>query len=130
MIGLINFKKGNYTQALIVFKETVSLLPFAPLTHRADFIESLALTYYNSGDLDASIQEYEKIIQLTMGRLWYGDIYATSFYMLGKIYEEKRLPLKAIEQYEKFLELWKEADKDLHELKDAKSRLKSLVGKI
>jgi len=30
--------------------------------------------------------------------------------MLGKIYEQQADPTKAIEHYEKFLDLWKDAD--------------------
>ncbi|MGB3863456.1 MAG: hypothetical protein WBE11_02910 [Candidatus Aminicenantaceae bacterium] len=38
----------------------------------------------------------------------YGQIYAKSFYMLGKMDED--LGAKAIEHYEKFLDLWKDDD--------------------
>jgi len=39
-----------------------------------------------------------------------------------------RRPSVAIENYEKFLDLWKAADKDLPELIDAKPRLAKLKG--
>jgi predicted hydrocarbon binding protein len=68
-------------------------------------------------------EEYEKIISLTTGRLYYGDIYAKSFYMLGKIYEQKDFQGKAIEHYEKFLDLWKDADPGIAEVEDARERL-------
>jgi len=46
--------------------------------------------------------------------------------MLGKIYEEKGLKGKAIKHYEKFLDLWKNADPGIAEVGDAKKRLAGL----
>ncbi len=45
-------------------------------------------------------------------------------YRLAKLYEEKGWKEKAIGEFEKFLELWKDADKDLPELVDAKKLAK------
>ncbi len=50
------------------------------------------------------------------------------FYLLGKIYEKKGDQKLAIENYERFLDLWKEADEDLPDLMDAKARLAKLKG--
>ena len=55
-----------------------------------------------------------------------GDIYAQSFYMLGKIYEQQGDTAKAIEHYEKFLDLWKDTDPGIAEVEDAKVRLAGL----
>ena len=49
--------------------------------------------------------------------------------MLGKIYEEKGWEGKAIEPYERFLDLWKEADPGIPEVEDAKMRLEVLQRK-
>ena len=46
--------------------------------------------------------------------------------MLGKIYEQKSWKGKAIEHYEKFLDLWKDADPGIPEVTDAKKRLEAL----
>jgi tetratricopeptide (TPR) repeat protein len=54
--------------------------------------------------------------------------YPKSFYLLGKVYEEKGDKQKAIENTEKFLDLWKDADPDLPDLIDAKERLARLKG--
>jgi serine/threonine protein kinase/Flp pilus assembly protein TadD len=129
----LEMKKGNYPKAIEYLKEAIYLLPYqkgAMASSLSDdhawHMESLAQAYYEKGDVEDAQREYEKITNLTTGRLWYGDIYATSFYMLGKIYEQKGERELAIEKYEKFLELWKEADPGLPELEDAKSRLASL----
>ncbi len=47
--------------------------------------------------------------------------------MLGKIYEQQGNTTKAIEHYEKFLELWKDADPGIPEVEDAKKRLAGLI---
>jgi hypothetical protein len=46
--------------------------------------------------------------------------------MLGKIHEEKGNATQAIENYEKFLTLWKDADPIFTEVPDAKKRLAGL----
>jgi len=46
--------------------------------------------------------------------------------MLGKIYEEKGWKGKAIEHYEKFLDLWKDVDSDIPEVEDARKRVAGL----
>jgi len=49
--------------------------------------------------------------------------------MLGKIYEKQSNKAKAIEHYEKFLDLWKDADLGIAEVGDAgKSQFKNLLG--
>jgi tetratricopeptide (TPR) repeat protein len=90
------------------------------------FIEPLAAAYYRSGNLGKSVEEYERLVSLTAGRLFFGDIYAKSFYILGKIAEQQGQEAKAIEHYQKFLDLWKDADVSLPEVEDAKKRLAAL----
>ena len=46
---------------------------------------------------------------------------------MGKIYEKKGDTNLAIKNYEKFLDLWKDADKDLPDLIDAKTRYAKLT---
>jgi tetratricopeptide (TPR) repeat protein len=89
-------------------------------------ISPLALAYYRSGQLERSKEQYDRITSLTYGRLYNGDIYAKSFYMLGKIHEQLGDTAKAIEHYEKFLDLWKDADPGIAEVEDAKKRLAGL----
>jgi hypothetical protein len=46
--------------------------------------------------------------------------------MLGKIWEQKGDTAKAVEHYEKFLSLWKDADPGIAEVDDARARLAGL----
>jgi tetratricopeptide (TPR) repeat protein len=79
-----------------------------------------------NGDLEAAKKEYENILTLTTGRLFWGDLYVKSYYQLGKIHEQLGNEAKAIEHYEKFLDLWKDADPGLPEVDDARKRLAGL----
>ncbi|MFB0565701.1 MAG: tetratricopeptide repeat protein [Candidatus Aminicenantaceae bacterium] len=111
---MIELKRKNLSKAIESFKKAIALDNHES---RAIFIDPLAKAYYLSGDLDRAQEEYERITRLTMGRLGYGDIYAKSFYFLGNIYEQKGEKAKAIEHYQKFLSLWKDADPVLLKLK-------------
>jgi tetratricopeptide (TPR) repeat protein len=122
-------KRENFSKGIDHFKKAISLLNFQNHSRADDqalFIDSLALAYYKAGDVERAREEYEKITSLTAGRQDFGDIYVTSFYMLGKIYEQKGWKGKAIEHYEKFLDLWKDADPGIAEIEDAKKRVAGL----
>jgi tetratricopeptide (TPR) repeat protein len=87
----------------------------------------LAEAYEKSGKLPFAREEYEKILMLTNGRLLQGYTYAISFYRLGKICEQQNDRAKAIENYGKFIDLWKNADRIFPEVEDAKTRLAALM---
>jgi len=126
--GMIELEKGNLSEAIEYFNKAISLLAYQRrvITHHAIFFDPLALAYYRARDFEKAREEYERIVSLTYGRLIYGDIFAKSFYMLGKIYEQKGWKGKAIEYYEKFLSLWKDVDPSIAEVEDAKKRLAGL----
>jgi len=132
LAGMIELEKENFPQAIEYFREALSLLPsqYHNISgignEHAFYHDSLALAYHKIGELDKAKEEYERITRLTTGRLYYGDVYAKSFYMLGKIYEKKGWEGKAIEQYEKFLDLWKDADPGIAEVDEARQRLTGL----
>jgi tetratricopeptide (TPR) repeat protein len=126
--GLIELKKENYPVSIENFSNALSFMSgqsYFPDDH-ALFLEPLAYVYFMMSDLEKAEEVFNKIISLETGRFNYGDIYTKSFYMLGKIYEQKGWAGKAIENYEKFLELWKDADPIFPEIEDAKDRLTAL----
>ncbi len=125
LAGLLELKRRDFSKALEYFEKIFALEPHG-LQKNAEFVNSWASAYYKSGNLDKAQEAYEGITNLTTGRIGYGDIYAKSFYMLGKIYEEQGNSTKAIEHYEKFLSLWKDADPGIAEVEDAKKRLAGL----
>jgi serine/threonine protein kinase/Tfp pilus assembly protein PilF len=128
LIGMIELKRKNFQKAIQLLKQAVELLPSqsGPEYGQALFFQPLALAYFESEDLDKAQNEYEQIVSLSTGRLFYGDIYAKSFFMLGRIHEQQGDTAKAIEYYEKFLNLWKDADPGIAEVEDARKRLAGL----
>jgi len=127
--GLMALYMGDHAEAIAYFKKAQELLDFPWPMHswyHPWFFEPLARAYYQSGDLEKAQEEYTRLSKMTVGREYALDIYAKSFYMLGKIAEQKGWQGKAIEHYEKFLEVWKDADPGLPEVEDAKKRLMSL----
>ena len=86
-------------------------------------LDLLAQAYTAAGDLAKARETYEKIAPLTSGRLLWGAIYARSFYHLGLIAERQGDKARAREQFGKFLDLWKDADKGLPEIADARKRM-------
>jgi eukaryotic-like serine/threonine-protein kinase len=131
LLGSVELEQGHWSQAIELLKRAAGRLPHEntfPGDEQALFIERLALAYFGSGDFDKAGAEYRKITTLTTGRLSYGDIYARSFYMLGRIAEQKGDKASARESYAKFLALWKDADPGLPEVGDARKRLAGLTG--
>jgi serine/threonine protein kinase/tetratricopeptide (TPR) repeat protein len=130
LMGMLEHKKKNYSPAIEYFQKAIGLLPYQRdfEDDHALFMEALASTYDKAGDAEQARQQYEKISRLTSGRFFYGDIYARSFYMLGKIAEPRGEKSKARENYQKFLDLWKDADPGLPEVEDARKRLAGLKG--
>jgi tetratricopeptide (TPR) repeat protein len=134
--GRIELERNNFREAIGYFKKAMTLLPYPYYEWyyrippaEAQFRESLASAYYQSGDLDSARQEYEKIIQLTIGKLWNGDIFRNGYYSLARVCEQKRQREETIKYYEKFLSLLKDADPGLVEIDDAKKRLAALKGR-
>jgi tetratricopeptide (TPR) repeat protein len=109
--GAIELEKKNYARAIENFNSAISLLPF-----QSEIFDEHAFFMAR--------EEYEKITSLIIGRLYWGDLYTKSFYMLGKIYEQKGN--NAIKHYEKFLDLWKDADPGIAEVEDARKRVAGL----
>jgi serine/threonine protein kinase/Tfp pilus assembly protein PilF len=135
LMGMIEFKRENFAAAIDYFKKAISLLNYQGVYPQITqghelYIDSLALAYLKSGELENAKKEYERIITFPSGRVYYGDIYARAFYHLGKIYQQKDWKGKAIETYNRFIDLWKNCDPPFQPLvEDAKQQVKELEGK-
>jgi tetratricopeptide (TPR) repeat protein len=75
-------------------------------------------------DLDGAIAEYERLIDPE--RTEFSLVHPFSRLRLARLYEKKGKLRAAIKQYEKVLEVWKEADQGLTEVEEARKRLAAL----
>jgi len=126
--GSIDLQKGKTLSAVDNLSQAFLLLPDQTYIDdmHAFFLEPLARAYYESGNWEKAQESYEKITELAAGRIAWGDIFARSFYWLGKIHQANGNVLKAVESYEKFMLLWQTADPSLPEISDAEKQLKTL----
>jgi len=129
LAGRIMSNKRDYPGAIGRLTKAETLLPFQYFfdNDHVLFMDALARAYFGRDDLDKARTEYEKITRLSVGAFYYGDIYARSFYRLGMICEKQGDKIKAKENYQKFLDLWKDADPGRPEVEDATKRLAGLM---
>jgi serine/threonine protein kinase/tetratricopeptide (TPR) repeat protein len=134
--GLLAFEEGNYGLALRQFQKALRpLFPNrAPLYH-------YAVCLLKNGHLAEAVAELERLTwwtEVSTGNLNLNFLPALrhwsiasvkAHYWLGVAYEQKGDSKKAREEYEKFLEIWKDADFNSPEITDAKVRLERLKGK-
>jgi tetratricopeptide (TPR) repeat protein len=123
--------QDSVDQAVALAENTVAPIFTALNGYTLDYLmppskDVLARAYAKKGELDKAIAEYERLLvvdQQNKNRLL---IYPLLHYRLARLYEEKGLNAKAVVQYGKFIDLWKDTDYGINELQDAKSRLKAL----
>ena len=125
--GTIACARKSWDEAVNDLEKAVNTLPhqYGENDQHAVYIEALASSLYQRGDLDPARAQYEKIISLTTGRLSAGDAYARSLYRLGIICQEKKEPEKAREYFQRFLDVLRNADAGLPDVEDARKRLDS-----
>jgi tetratricopeptide (TPR) repeat protein len=86
----------------------------------------LAEIYLKKGRLDEAVAQLEKALsRYDDDRIW-STMAVKAYYLLGLAYEKSGWNKKAIEKYEEFLDIWKNADPGIPEVQDAKERLKKL----
>jgi tetratricopeptide (TPR) repeat protein len=89
-------------------------------------LDQLASGYQKMGQLDKAIAEYERLSTFDPESKNRRLIHPKYHYKLAKLYEQKGWKGKAIDQYEKFLEIWEGADPGLSEVEDGKKSLAKL----
>jgi tetratricopeptide (TPR) repeat protein len=120
-VGCVDFFKGN-------LEESIANLEMAA-DHLDEFYAHymLARAYLESGKLDKGVAQLEKTLsRYDETRAALGTWAAKAYYLAGLAYEKSGWTGKAIESYEEFLEIWKDADPGIPELGDAKERLARL----
>ena len=133
--ALILFEEGKYELALKQFKEVFNSLP---PNHEPNIFYAICLL--KCGELSESIEQFRGIKYWPAFRYFFilhpipGDesfwpIPAVkAYYWLGVAYEQLGQKEKAFKEYEEFLDIWKDADFNSPEIKDAKMRVEKLKG--
>jgi len=85
-----------------------------------------ARAYLKKGELEKAIAEYEKLVSPDPLVRQFRLVHPVSRFRLAKLYEQKGLRDKALEQYKKLALIWKEADPDFPEAQEMKQRLAAL----
>ena len=80
------------------------------------------------GDISGAIGEYEELVRFDPDSKRRFLIHPKYHFRLAGLYQRQNERTKAIEHYEKFLALWKNADPGIPEVEDAKKRLAELKG--
>ena len=127
--------EGNPEQVIAALSpESLSRMRPPGLQNTVDLIgyniptlkDVLARAYKQTGNLDDAITEYERLISFDPDSKARYLIHPLYHFRLAKLYEERGWRGKAIDQYEKFLDLWKNADPGRVEVGNAKKRLAEL----
>ena len=136
--ALRSYEEGSYQKAIEIMTSLTTL------THLVRVAPNyfLAVSHLKAGDLSAAIDELNRLTSWIptsgpwqgarpLATAWYWPIAAAkAHYWLGVAYEQQGNKQDAIKSYEKFLEIWKDADFESLELKDAKTRLTKLRGLV
>ncbi len=137
-LGLLAYEEGKYELAVQLFKKALEpLLPNrAPQFH-------YAVSLLKTGHITEAISELQRVTWwsfISLGTInldflptdgYWPIASVKAHYWLGVAYEQQGEKDKAIQEYEKFLTIWKDADPELQakEMKDAKARLAKLKTK-
>ena len=123
-LGGLEYSRGNYETAVDALTRAAEELTnqLHPVGYRARFL--LARTYQKWGKLGEAVAEYEKLLSnYSAGRVGWCASSVMMHYFLGLVYEKSGWTSKAIEQYEAFLDIWKNADPEYELAKKAREKL-------
>jgi tetratricopeptide (TPR) repeat protein len=115
--------KGDLDAAIGYFEDALKSAPDPYFYIRA----MLGEAYLEAGRLEQAVSILEQALsRYDAPRLLIPIRAVKTYYSLGRAYEESGWTDKAVQQYEVFLEIWKDADPGMPEIEDARRRLAGL----
>jgi serine/threonine protein kinase/Tfp pilus assembly protein PilF len=126
VLGIVELIKGNPKTAIVYLNK--GLLESARPLFEARYF--LAEAYLDSDQPAEAAKLLEKaLLSYDDRRLSYPTLSVRAHYILGLAYQETGRNEEAIEQFEEFLDIWRDADPGITEVEDAKEKLKQLRAK-
>jgi tetratricopeptide (TPR) repeat protein len=131
--GYIALYKEGAEESLSYFQraagKAIQLADPAAVHYRTHYM--LALAYLESGACENAVAVYEELLSSSgWDRLRVPIWSAKTHYHLGVAYQMTDRYNEAIEQYETFLDLWRDADSGLAPVEDAARRLENLKDEL
>ncbi len=122
-VGCIDMAREDLDKAVLHFMRAVESDPDPPFHHTY----MLGRAFLRAGRLEDAVETLEMALSdYSTIRAVLTVLSVRAHYLLGSAYEQSGWTNKAIEQYEEFLEVWKDADPGIPEIEDAHQRLARL----
>lgn len=116
--------EGKHDSAIVLSENDVKS---AASGGQFGILKTLGMSYLEAGRADDAVETLEKAMsRYDVNRLTYPARSVITHYSLGQAYEAAGRNAEAIEQYETFLDIWKNSDEGLESVEDAKQRLAKL----
>jgi serine/threonine protein kinase/Tfp pilus assembly protein PilF len=132
--GEILLAEGKPQEAISILQKappkiliSLSYSPYMIFYNLPMLKDTLARAYEQNGETNKAIAEYERLTNFSLRREEPFLIHPKYYYRLAKLYEKKGMKTKARENFERFLDLWKDADPGLPECQEARARLAVLT---
>jgi tetratricopeptide (TPR) repeat protein len=122
--GWIDYERGDHEASVVAFEKSLEN------QRRTAWRYMLGRAYLESGRLGEAVATLERVLsRYNNARLLFLSADGVkAHYRLGLAYEQSGWTKKAIEQYEEFLDIWKDADPGIPEIEDARRRVAHLKG--
>jgi tetratricopeptide (TPR) repeat protein len=127
--GDLLLSRGDARGAIAELERAASTLPprgFGGPTNVPQHVPvwfSLASAYFAAGESEKAREWFEKIVSSGNERVFWAIPYVRSFYYLAKIDEKRGEPGKARENFQRFLDFWKDGDLDRGLVEEARLAL-------
>ncbi|HUV67485.1 MAG TPA: FlgO family outer membrane protein [Sedimentisphaerales bacterium] len=125
-VGSIQYSTGNLSEATVSFEKALEGATQFTLPTRF----MLGRACLEAGKLGEAVEQFERLhSEHADPRLYFGPCTVKSYYYAGLAFERSGWIRNAIEQYEMFLDIWKDADPGILSVEDATQRLARLRSK-